>query len=172
MREKERRSHESKIQSTLSQSKLERREYTEYYKYCLKCVVENLKTNWCYICRNFCYSAYEKCKDCGKIYHSACEKKYKMEEMSVFYEDKACYEEAYSNSRLPQICCACCNSLKYARPLKELLMGEIKSKATKLNAINHYIPLFNYLYEQNGIRLTINETINLLYQNYSLLAQK
>ena len=61
MKEKEKKGFEAKIHSTLSQSKLERREYTEYYRYCLKCVTENLKTNWCYLCLGFCYYAYEKC---------------------------------------------------------------------------------------------------------------
>jgi hypothetical protein len=39
LKDKDRKNYEHRIQASLAASKLDRREYTEYYKYCPKCVV-------------------------------------------------------------------------------------------------------------------------------------
>lgn len=87
--------------------------------------------------------------------------------MSIFFEHKADYRSSYSNSKLPGLCHACSCLPKHISHLKEELVKEIKTKASKLSNISRYLPVFSYLYEQNGIRVTQNEIIHLVYENYA-----
>jgi len=70
------------------------------------------------------------------------------------------------------MCYTCSYALKNTHLLKELITIEVKSKASKLNTIDKYVPVFNYLYEQQGIRLTTHEVINLVYHNFQEFATK
>jgi hypothetical protein len=125
-----------------------------------------LKTNWCYLCHNFCYYAYERCIDCGKVYHLGCERKNKWDEMAIFFDSKTAYRDSYSCLRLPKLCYGCSYSPKNARQTKEQLALQVKATANKISAINKYLPIFNYIYELNGIRLGPHEVTNLLFHNY------
>lgn len=92
--------------------------------------------------------------------------KNRCEDLSVFFDCRNTYKTNYQNLRLGQMCYNCSYSQKYSNSIKEKLTMDIKSKASKLNTISKYLPIFNYLYEMNGIRITTHEIINLLYQNY------
>ena len=69
LRDKQKKALQTKITYEINDPKIQRKDYSEYYKYCLKCVGDNLKTNRCYLCKKFCYYGYEKCMDCNKVFH-------------------------------------------------------------------------------------------------------
>lgn len=45
-------------------------------------------------------------------------------------------------------------------------MMQVKVSASKISAISKYLPILNYIYELNGIRLAPHEITTLLYHNY------
>lgn len=92
--------------------------------------------------------------------------------MAVFFDSREAYRSSYHNVRLPRMCYSCSYSPKHARTVREQLMVEAKGTASKIAAISKYLPIFNYIYELNGIRLAPHEITNLIAQNYQDFALK
>lgn len=73
--------------------------------------------------------------------------------MSIFFDNKDVYKNSYSCVRLPKLCYSCSYLPKNSKQTKEQLMTQVKVSASKINAISKYLPILNYIYELNGIRL-------------------
>ena len=63
-------------------------------------------------------------------------------------------------------------SPKNIERVREKLTLEVKAKAAKLKNIHRYLAVFTFLYEQNGLRLTPHEIIDLVYHNYDSFSQR
>lgn len=90
----------------------------------------------------------------------------------MLFLNKLDFKNSFSNRKLPNLCNVCSTSQKYIRFLKETLEKEIKAKACQLNTVFKYLAVFNYIYEQNGIRLNNQEVTDILLNNFNAFLEK